>query len=92
MKKKDYRAEEVIAKPREIKKMKAGGKTIEEACKEPGITDQTFFRWRQPYGKMQVDELKRLKQLEKENAQLKRIVADQALDLTMLKEVAEGKW
>ncbi len=92
MKKKHHKAEEIIAKLREIEKMQAGGKTIEEACKDLGITDQTYYRWRKLYGKMPVDELKRLKELEKENARLKRIVADQALDLAMLKEIAEGKW
>jgi putative transposase len=92
VKKKHHKAEEIIAKLREIEKMQAVGKTIEEACKDLGITDQTYYRWRKLYGKMPVDELKRLKELEKENARLKRIVADQALDLAMLKEIAEGKW
>jgi transposase-like protein len=92
VKKKRHKAEEIIAKLREIEKMQAGGKTIEEACKDLGIADQTYYRRRKLYGKMPVDELKRLKELEKENARLKRIVADQALDLAMLKEIAEGKW
>ena len=70
MKKKHHKAEEIIAKLREIEKMQAGGKTIEEACSDHGITDQTYYRWRKLYGKMPVDELKRLKELEKEFSSL----------------------
>ncbi len=92
MKKKHHKAEEIIAKLREVEKEQAKGRSIEEICKELGIADQTYYRWRKLYGKMPVDELKRLKELEKENARLKRLVADMALDNAMLKEIAEGKW
>lgn len=92
MKKKHHKAEEIIAKLREVEKEQAKGRAIEEICKDLGIADQTYYRWRKLYGKMPVDELKRLKELEKENARLKRLVADMALDNAMLKEIAEGKW
>jgi putative transposase len=87
-----HKAEEIIAKPREIERMRAGGKPVVEVCEELGVTDQTCFQWRKLDGKMPVDELKRLKELEKEKARLKRIVADMALGNAMLKELAEGKW
>ena len=67
------------------------GKKHEEVCRELGISDATFYKWRQKYGGMQVNQAKKLKQLEVENARLKQLVADQALDNKILKEVVEGK-
>jgi transposase-like protein len=61
-------------------------------CKKIGVTDQTYYRWRNEYGGMRVDQAKRLKELEKENAQLKKLVADQALDISILKEAASGNF
>ena len=63
-----------------------------QACKQIGISDQTYFRWRKSYGGMKVDQAKRLKELEAENARLKRAVADLTVDKLILKEVAEGKY
>lgn len=68
------------------------GRTVAEACKQLGVTDQTYYRWRKTYGGMKVDQAKRLKDLEAENARLKRAVADLTIDKLILKEVAEGKY
>lgn len=68
------------------------GKTIPEAAKELGISEQTYHRWRNQYGGMKANDAKRLKELERVNAQLKRIVADQVLENQALKEIAKGNW
>src|SRR5450755_3314831 len=68
------------------------GKAIPEAAKELGISEQTYHRWRNRYGGMKANEAKRLKELERENQQLKRIVADQVLENQALKEIARGNW
>jgi transposase-like protein len=68
------------------------GKTIPEAAKELGLSEQTYHRWRNQYGGMKADDAKRLKELERENARLKAIVADQALEVQALKEIAKGNW
>ena len=68
------------------------GKTIPEAAKELGISEQTYHRWRNQYGGMKANDAKRLKELERENVTLKAIVADQALEVRALKEVAKGNW
>ena len=68
------------------------GKTIPEAAKELGISEQTYHRWRNQYGGMKADDAKRLKELERENSRLKAIVADQALENRALKEIAKGNW
>jgi len=65
---------------------------IPKAAKRVGITDQTFYRWRTRYGALKEDEAHRLKLLEQENARLKKIVAEQALDISMLKDLQRGKW
>lgn len=74
-----------------LKQSEAGAKTS-DLCRQHGISMATFYAWRSKYGGMDVSEAKRLKQLEEENAKLKRIVADQALDITMLKDVLGKKW
>jgi putative transposase len=89
---KRYSAEQIVAKLREHEKLQAQGLTIPQACKRIGISDQTFYRWRIKYGALKEDEAQRLKALEQENARLKRIVADQALDISMLKDLQRGKW
>ena len=89
---KRYSAEQMVAKLREHEKLQAQGLTIPQACKRIGISDQTFYRWRIKYGALKEDEAQRLKALEQENARLKRIVADQALDISMLKDLQRGKW
>ena len=70
----------------------AGGKTVAQVVQKLGISEQTYYRWRQRYGGMRVDEAKRLKELEAENARLKRLVAELALDKQMLQEVVRGKF
>ena len=68
------------------------GKKVPEVCKELEVTEQTYYRWRQKYGGMQPVMVKQLKSLEKENSRLKKLVADQALDMEILKEAAKGNW
>lgn len=89
---KRYSAEQIVAKLREHEKLQGQGLTIPQACKRIGISDQTFYRWRIKYGALKEDEAHRLKALEQENSRLKRIVADQALDISMLKDLQRGKW
>ena len=89
---KRYSAEQIVAKLREHEKLQAQGLTIPQACKRIGVSDQTFYRWRTKYGALKEDEAQRLKALEQENSRLKRIVADQALDISMLKDLQRGKW
>jgi len=84
--------EQIIAKLREAEKLQAEGLTIPQTCKRLQISDQTFYRWRLKYGALKEDEAQRLKALEQENSRLKRIVAEQALDISMLKDVARGKF
>lgn len=74
-----------------LKQSEAGAKTS-DLCRQHGISAATFYNWRSKYGGMDVSEAKRLKQLEEENAKLKRIVAEQALDITMLKDLVGKKW
>ena len=85
-------AEEIIHRLREAEVLLSQGKTVSQACKHIGVTDQTYYRWRKKYGGMKVDQAKRLKELERENARLKKLVADQALDMAILKDVAEGNF
>lgn len=89
---KKHTPEQIIGKLRKAEQMQAQGKTIAEVCKAIGVTDQTFFRWRLKYGGMGEQEARRLKELETENARLKKIVAEQLLDIDMLKELQRGKW
>lgn len=88
MKNSRFNEEQIIAI---LKQSEAGAKTG-DLCRQHGISAATFYNWRSKYGGMEVSEAKRLKQLEEENAKLKRIVADQALDITMLKDVLGKKW
>jgi transposase len=89
---KRFSVEQIIAKLREAEKLQAEGLTIPQTCKRLQISDQTFYRWRLRYGALKEDEAQRLKALEQENSRLKRIVAEQALDISMLKDVARGKF
>jgi putative transposase len=92
MKQKRHSPEQVIRKLAEGEKLLNRGEDIAEVCRQLEITESTWHRWRNQYGGMKANDAKRLKELEKENAQLKRIVANQALDIDMLKYVAEGKF
>lgn len=90
--KKRYSTEQIVQKLREMEKLQAQGLSIPAACKRIGVSDQTFYRWRLKYGSLKEDEAQRLKALEAENARLKRIVAEQALDISMLKDLQKGNW
>ncbi|MBB5059364.1 transposase-like protein [Granulicella aggregans] len=89
---KKHSPEQVVNLLRQIEVAVANGKTTSLACKEAGITDQTYYRWRKEYGGLQVDQARRLKELEQENAKLKRIVANLSLEKLVLKEIAEGNF
>jgi len=89
---KKHSVEQIIAKLREIEKLTGQGMPIPWAAKKVGVTDQTFYRWRTRYGALKEDEAKRLQLLEQENGRLKRIVAEQALDISMLKDLQRGKF
>jgi transposase-like protein len=82
----------VIRKLAEGEKLLNRGEDIAEVCRQLEITESTWHRWRNQYGGMKANDAKRLKELEKENGQLKRIVANQALDIDMLRHIAEGKF
>lgn len=92
MKRTRHSTEQIITKLREADAMLAGGKTIAQAVQALGVSEQTLHRWRHQYGGMKSSDARRLKELEHENGRLKRIVADQALDIAMLKEVAKGEF
>ena len=87
MPKKNYTPEQIIVILRKVEVLCGQGKTVAEAVRSVGITENTYYRWRKEYGGMDIAEAKRLKELEKENARLKKIVADQALDIEMLKDI-----
>ena len=92
MKQRRHTPEQVIRKLAEGEKLLAEGKTIEEVSRHLKISDQTWHRWRNQYGGMKADDAKRLKELEKENARLKKLLAEAELDKSMLKELAEGNF
>jgi len=92
MKRRRHTPEQIIRKLREAERMLGEGKTIPEAAKALEISENTFHRWRNQYGGMKADDAKRLKELERENRQLKAIVADQALEVRALKEISRGNW
>ena len=89
---KRYSVEQIVAKLREGERLQGQGSTIPAVCKRLGVSEQTFYRWRLKYGALKEDEAQRLKALELENARLKRIVAEQALDISMLKDLQRGNW
>jgi putative transposase len=92
MKRKRHTPEQIIRKLREADAQLSAGVTIAEVCRGFGVSETTYHRWRNQYGGMKAEEAKRLRELEKENARLKRIVAEQALDNQILKEVARGNF
>lgn len=89
---KRYKAEQIVNMLREIDVKTSNGKTIPEACKQAGITEQTYYRWRKVYGGLKVDQARKFKEMEAENARLKRLVADLSLREAMLKEVVKGNY
>ena len=92
MVRKTYTPEQIINKLREAEILLNQGATIAEASRKIGITQQTYYRWRKEYGGLRIEQAKRLKNLEKENARLKKLVADLSLDNAILKEAAEGNF
>jgi len=92
MAKQNYTTEQIIVKLREVEIICAQGKTVGEAVRSIGVSEQTYYRWRQKYGGMSSGEAKRLRALEKENARLKKLVAELSLDNAILKDVAEGNF
>ena len=87
-----HTAEQIIGKLREAEVLQAKGMSVEEAMRQLGISDATYYKWRKEYGGLRVDQAKRLKELERENTQLKKLVANQALDIAILKEASSGNF
>jgi transposase-like protein len=90
MEKKGFSAEQIIGKLREAEVLLSQGSTVGEVSRKLGVTEQTYYRWRREYGGMRLDKARRLKELEKENGRLKKLVADLNLDNAILKEVTGG--
>jgi transposase len=92
LKRRRHTPEQVVRKLREADKLLAEGVEVPEVAKALEVSEATYHRWRAQFGGMKADDVKRLKELERENQSLKRIVADQALDIQGLKEIARGNW
>ena len=92
MKRRRHTPEQIIRKLREAEQLLSEGKTMGEAAKTLGVAEQTLHRWRNTYGGMKAQDVKRLKELEKENSQLKRLVADKELEVLAFKEISKGKF
>ncbi len=92
MSRKRFTTERIISMLREAELLSSQGKSIKEISRELGITEQTYYRWRKDYGGMRMDQAKRLKELEKENGRLKKLVADRSLDIEILKETLRGNF
>ena len=92
VKRRRHTPEQIIRKLREADRLLAEGKTVEEVARHLEISEQTYHRWRAQYGGMKADDAKRLRELERENSQLKKLLAEAELDKAMLKDLAEGKW
>ena len=90
--KRPYKPEQIIRMLKQGDVMASQGKSVNEICREFGIANSTYFKWRRGYGGMQMDQVRRLKELETENSRLKRAVADLTLDNLILKEVSEGNY
>jgi putative transposase len=87
---KPEQAEQIIPKLREVEVELGRGKTVAEAVKKIGVTEQTYYRWKKKFGGLRIDQAKRLKEFEKENSRLKRLLADAELDKAILREAASG--
>lgn len=90
--KKRHTPEQIVKMLRDADARIAGGSTVEQVCRDLGISDATYYTWRKNYGRMKVDQLKRLKELQKENTQLKKLVADLSLDKAILQEALSGNY
>jgi transposase-like protein len=91
MSKKTFTTEQIISKLREAEVLVSQGQTVPAACKVIGVSEQTYYRWRKSYGGLKIDQAQRLRELEQENARLKRLVADLSLDNAIIKEALRGK-
>ena len=89
---KQHKPEEVVTKLRQVEVLMSQGKTVAEAVRSVGVTEGTYYRWRAEYGGLKLDQVRRLKQLEQENARLRRAVSDLTLEKLILKEAASGNW
>jgi putative transposase len=89
---KPEQAEQIIPKLREVEVELGRGKTVADAVKKIGVTEQTYYRWKKKFGGLRIDQAKRLKELEKENSRLKRLLADAELDKAILREAASGNF
>lgn len=92
MKRKKNTPEQIVTKLRQAQLELGKGATVDQVSRKLGITEQTYYRWKREYGGMEVDQLAKLKELERENGRLKKIVAEQAMDIDALKEIASKKW
>ena len=89
---KRHAAEEIVARLRTAEVALSQGKTVGAVCKELEVTEQTYYRWRREFGGLQMDQAKRLKELERENARMRKIIAEQTIDISILKEVSKGNF
>jgi putative transposase len=89
---KKYQPEQVVNLLRQIEVAVANGKSTPLACKDAGVTEQSYYRWRKEYGGLQVDQARRLKELEQENGKLKRLVSELSLEKLVLKDIASGNF
>ena len=87
-----FTAEQIISKLREVEVLQSSGQSITEICRQIGIKEQTYYKWRKEYGGMRVDQAKRLKEIEQENSRLRKLVADLSLDNAILKETVRGNY
>ena len=92
MPRKRHTPEEIVAKLRQVDVLTAQGRPVAEAVRATGVTEVTYYRWRSEYGGLKVDQVKRLKELERENARQRKAVSDLTLEKVILKEAASGKW
>ncbi len=83
---------EIVGKLRQADVLQAQGKNVPEVCREIGVSQQTYYRWRNKYGGMSPDMIKQLRELQKENLRLRKVVSDQAIDIAIFKEVAQGNF
>ena len=87
-----FTAEQIISKLREVELLQSSGQSITEVCRQIGIKEQTYYKWRKEYGETRVDQAKRLKEIEQENSRLRKLVADLSLDNAILKETVRGNY
>ena len=92
MPRKRFTPEQIITHLREAEVLLSQGKSVGEVCRQLNVSENTYYRWRREYGGLEIDQAKRLKELEKENQRLKKLIAEQALDNAILKEAARGNF